>query len=269
MFKESHLQAFDQNDHCPVELVVTIFLATIFFIVSRQVAGGNVKRNKEFFMPSNRNDNQSLMTDPGIPQIIERYPRVSALIGSGRYPVTPEGRLLVEPTPREEIHTLYSVSANAPIRVWNGQAPQLVWFEILAFRKMLLMPFSEGLDESLHCEPLNEGQFATLFTANELPALEAFFLDLWQGTESVCVRAHPVPIQNSLPSNYGLSWGGNMRMYRAVQEVLFEFPSVELAMYFDANDYPPEEEPHEEKRPVTLRLVNSTGREGEAKDSSV
>ncbi len=223
-------------------------------------------------MSSNRNDdNQSLMTDPGIPLILEKYPRVSALIGSGRYPVTPEGRLLVEPSSREEIHTLYSVSVNAPVRVWNGQAPQMVWFEILAFRKTPLMSVSEGLDEALHCEkyPLNEGQFATLFTANELPAVEAFFQDLWQGTESMCVRAHPLPIRNSLPSNYGLSWGGNLRMYRVVQEVLFEFPSVELAMYFDARDYPPEEEPHEEKRPVTLRLVDSTGTEGDDKDSSV
>ncbi len=223
-------------------------------------------------MTSNRNeDNRSLMTDSGIPLILEKYPRVSALIGSGLYPVTPEGRLLVEPTPREEIHTLYSVLVNAPVRVWNGQAPQMVWFEILAFRKTPLMPVSEGLDESLHCEefPLNEGQFSTLFTANELPALEAFFLDLWQGTESIRVRAHPLPIQDSLPSNYGLSWGGNLRMYRVVQEVLFEFPSVELAMYFDARDYPLEEERHEDMRPVRLRLVESTGTDDEDKDSSV
>lgn len=223
-------------------------------------------------MPSNRNaDNQSLMTDPGIPLILEKYPRVSALIGSGRYPVTPEGHLLVEPSPREEICTLYSVSANAPVRVWNGQAPQMVWFEILAFRKTPLMSVNEGLDESLHCEqfPLYEGQFATLFTANELPALEAFFQDLWQGTESMCIRAHPLPIRNSLPSNYGLSWGGNLRMYRVKQEVLFKFPSVELVMYFDARDYSPEEEQHEQTRPVTLRLVDSSGTNGEDKDSPV
>lgn len=223
-------------------------------------------------MSSNNNEqNQSLISDPGIPLILEKYPRVSALIGSGRYPVTREGRLLVEPTSREEIHTLYSVSANAPVRVWNEQAPQMVWFEILAFRKTPLMPVSEGLDESLHCEeyPLNEGQFSTLFTANELPALEAFFLDLWQGTESMCVRAHSLPIRDSLPSNYGLSWGGNLRMYRVLQEVLFEFPSVELAMHFDARDYPPEEEQHEHTRPVTLRLVDSTGTDGEDKDSPV
>lgn len=201
--------------------------------------------------------------DAGIEFILKKYPRIAALIEGGRYPVTPEGRLLVEPTPREAIHTLYSVSVNAPVPVWDGEEPRMVWCEVLAFRKTPLMPISEGLDESMHCPeyPINEGQFETLLTADELPAVEAFLLDTWEGAETVCFRAHPVPVNTSLPINYALSWGGNLRMKRLAHEVLFDLGQMELAVYYDARDYPP----RKDEKPVkpVLRLVESTDSAGD------
>lgn len=208
-------------------------------------------------------NNENMKADAGIELIFEKYPRIAALIEGGRYPVTPEGRLLVEPTPREEIQTLYSVSVNAPVQVWDGEEPRMVWCEVLAFRKTPLMPISEGLVESLHCPeyPINEGQFETLLTANELPAVEAFLLDMWEGTETVCFRAHPLPVHYSLPINYALSWGGNLRMKRLAHEVLFDLGPMALALYYDARDYPPSKD-EEPVKPV-LRLVESTDSAGE------
>lgn len=216
-------------------------------------------------MHKNNERKKSLIADFGIELIFEKYPRVASLIKSGRYPVTSEGRLLVEPTPKEEMHTLYSVSVNAPVQVWDGEEPRMVWFEVLAFRKTPLMPISEGLDESMHCEeyPVYEGQFETLLTANELPAIEAFFLDFWEGTEAVCFRAHPLPVNYSLPINYALSWGGNLRMKTLVFDVMFDFGSVELDMYYDARDYPSKEDEEEPVKPVVLRLVKSTDSVGD------
>ena len=219
-------------------------------------------------MYENYERKQGLITDSGIELILEEYPRIAALIEGGRYPVTPEGRLLVEPTPREEIHTLYSVAVNAPVQVWDGEEPQMVWFEVLAFRKTPLMPIGEGLDESMHCEeyPINEGKFETLLTANELPAIEAFFLDGWKGTESVSFIAHPLPVNYSMHVNYALSWGGNLRMKRLVPDVIFDFGSVELAMYYDARNYPPKEDEVEPVKPVLLRLVESTDSDGDSEE---
>lgn len=215
-------------------------------------------------MYENKKPNKSLIADSGdIALILDKYPRIASLIESGRYPVTPEGRLLVEPSPREAIHTLYSVSVKAPVPVWDGEEPRMVWCEVLAFRKTPLMPISEGLDESMHCPeyPINEGQFETLLTADELPAVEAFLLDTWEGAETVCFMAHPVPVNTSLPINYALSWGGNLRMKRLAYELLFDFGQMALAMYYDARDYPPRKD-EEPVKPV-LRLVEATDSDGE------
>lgn len=169
----------------------------------------------------------------------QQQPLIEALKRERRYPVTPEGLLQVEPTPSEEISTLHSISLEAPIKVWNGEPPQLVYCDLLAVRRRTLVAPERGLVRRLRSKlyPIEECRLETLFTANEIPALVAFLMDKFPGVTTVWTREYPLPIRESICSNYACQSGGHLRMLMLDDHGPFDFGTTELNLFFDAIGY--------------------------------
>lgn len=174
----------------------------------------------------------------------QTHPLIESIEGERRYPMTPEGLLLVEPTPSAEITSLHSISLEAPIEVWSGEPDRLVYFDLLAFRKSPLISPEKGLTRRLRSKiyPIEECRLETLFTSNEVPALVALLLDWFPDVTTVWTCEYPIPIREGISCNYACHWGGNLRMTTFVEHGPFDFGTTKLNLYFDAAGYPPQTE---------------------------
>lgn len=175
---------------------------------------------------------------------IHHQPLIDALKREKRYPVTPEGLLRVEPTPSKAVVSLHSISLVAPIDVWSGEPSQLVYCDLLAFRKTPLVTPESGLIRRMRSDvyPIEECRLETLFTDNEIPALLALLLDRFPDVTTVWTHEYPLPIRESISSNYACQWGGHERMLTLWDHGPFDFGSTKLSVFFDARNYLPESE---------------------------
>lgn len=184
------------------------------------------------------------ITNAEIDRSMHHQPLIDALKREKRYPLTPEGLLRVEPTPGKEIVSLHSVSLEAPVEVWSGEPPQLVYCDLLAFRKTPLITPESGLIPRMRSSlyPVEECRLEILFTDNEIPAILALLLDRFPDVTTVWTCEHPLPIRESIRSNYACAWGGHERMLTLWDHGPFDFGTTKLNVFFDARNYLPETE---------------------------